>query len=1092
MRGITVIRANHLEELRDHAVDWTLEHPLRPLEKETILVQSNGISQWLKIALAERDVAMGLDIMLPARFQWRVYRSMPGGELFPRHSPFDTDRLVWWLMRILPELQETPPFAPLRRFLRAAGSGADGPGTEALHRRYQLALRIADLFDQYQVYRADWLERWSRSEAVPHRGEGTAHHRWQEALWKHAVEAMPPPLREMDRGSVHTRFLRYLSEWSPSPGEDRPPGLPPRVLVFGITTLAEQVVEVLHGISRFIPVLVFLHSPVRDPLTPAGGEDGALENPLYAAWGTQGREYYRLLHGKATVEKDLFLSPGRETTLHRLQEDILENRPGDETRLVAAEGDRSLVFHVAHSALREVEILHDQLLDAFDRDPDLQPRDVMVMVPDISVYSALVTAVFGGVEPGDPRYIPFTISDQGPSRTDPVLRALETILSLPRSRGTLEEVISLLETPALARRFGFGEHQAAEILERARSAGIRWGIDGAHRERFGMPARADRNTWRFGLRRMLLGYATGDRDVWKDVAAMEGIGGSAAEELGRLSALVDQLQYCGGELERLRTPEGWAEFMRNLLHLFFEPRGVEETERIETLLGSLQHFQEACREAQYEEEIPAAVVRESWLGGAPLSRLTQRFFAGAVNVATLMPMRAIPFRMVCLLGMNDGEYPRQQSGLAFDLMQYRENRRPGDRSRREDDRYLFLEALLSARDRLYISWTGRSISDNSIRPPSVLVSRLRDYLGDRAEALTLYHPLQPFSREYFRPEGPFFSYAREWHESSPPRETAGVPVRPEQEEKEYSLRHLRDLLRAPGEVYLRERLRVNLDVPEADDIPRDEPFVLDGLEEWSLKDDLIRDSLAEPDRTVEEHLHRLILAGRMQSHPFDLPAREGIRREAEGALLHYRAVLETFTDTAPRSHRIVLSGSRGGVVLRDEVDGIRETDGGDLKRLLITASRVHDGHGSFRWSRLIRWWPDHLAAQDTGRPVLTVIAAPHGLVAFDPLPPDRARSILRSLVDLRERAENAPFLVTARAGCDWVAEGGSGEPEKAAKAARHAFLGTGNGGGEYDRSPSVQRLWPDPDAVLASEQFYREAEELYGPFPAVVRKETPR
>jgi len=193
---------------------------------------------------------------------------------------------------------------------------------------------------------------------------------------------------------------------------------------------------------------------------------------------------------------------------------------------------------------------------------------------------------------------------------------------------------------------------------------------------------------------------------------------------------------------------------------FFEASDRREGYTLMELESALQGWQQACGEAALTDPLPLSVVGEYWLSRLDEQGLSQRFFGGAVTFATLMPMRAIPFRRVCLLGMNDGDYPRSRKPLDFDLMG--RDYRPGDRSRREDDRYLFLEALLSAREHLHISWVGHSINDNSERPASVLVAQLRDHLksgwrlsgyeshGEKAgaallDALTTTHRLQPFN-----------------------------------------------------------------------------------------------------------------------------------------------------------------------------------------------------------------------------------------------------------------------------------------------------------------------------------------------------------
>ncbi|OWT74566.1 MULTISPECIES: exodeoxyribonuclease V subunit gamma [unclassified Achromobacter] len=957
--GLIVIHSNLSESLRDVLVGWLDRHPLGPLEQEVVLVQSSGIAQWLKLALAAdaadggSGIAAGLDFLLPSRFLWRAYRIVLGTQAVPEVSPFDKPRLMWRLLRLLPQVMEQPAYAPLQRFLRR---------DDDCRKRYQLAERLADLFDQYQVYRADWLDAWSRGQDVLPRDRGPAlplpdAQRWQAALWRALLDDVLAQAAQAEaagaafnasyvapssdgRAAVHAAFMRRAEQL----GDTAPPDLPRRIVVFGISTLPRQSLEVLAVLARWTQVLMCVSNPcehywadiiegkdllrasharqARRAGAPAVIGEDALHlhaHPLLAAWGKQGRDFIGLLdehdsqeareaflsrYSDYTQRLDLFQPVADEdaTLLRQLQDDIRDLRPLKESRAlwppVDPTQDRSIRFHVAHSRQREVEILHDQLLAAFDEDPTLRARDVIVMVPDIEAYAPHVQAVFGLYPADDRRAIPYTLADRGKRHVDPLLHALEHLLQLPYARFAVSDLMDLLEVPALRRRYGIEEDQLPLLHNWMRGANIRWGLHDEQRRSLGLPGTdtaAAPNTWLFGLRRVLLGYAVGARGGdWQGIEPYGDVGGLDAALLGNLAELVAALESWWRELAEPASPERWGERLRELLQAFFEEDDSVDGLVLRQLRGQLQTWLEICAEAQVTEPLPLAVVGEHWMSAMDEGGLTQRFFGGAVTFATLMPMRAIPFRHVCLLGMNDGDYPRVRIPMDFDLMG--RDYRPGDRSRREDDRYLFLEALLSARDRLYVSWIGRSVRDNTPRPPSVLVGQLRDHLdagweldcvngdeddgasadhaGGVAAALTVEHRLQPFSPDYF-PADPrrstLFTYAREWGQDAvagardcrgdgsrdDDRGRAGAfdaepeakfaagslarldPLPPLVREEPLSLRELAAFLKAPVEAFFRQRLQVSFNAEDvvAEDI---EPFAPDALETWQLQDRLIK------------------------------------------------------------------------------------------------------------------------------------------------------------------------------------------------------------------------------------------------------------
>lgn len=1116
--GLIVIHGNHLEELRALAVQWMRRYPLRPLENEVLLVQSNGIAQWLKLALAERDgcgIAAALDVDLPARFLWQAYRSVLGRDAIPPQSPLDKAPLTWRLMRLLPGLLSQDAFAPLRRFL------ADD---RDLRKRHQLAERLADLFDQYQVYRADWLADWAAGQDRLRTSRGGEREldeasRWQPALWRALLADVGEQHLAESRAGVHPRFVARLRELDAAP-----PGLPRRITVFGISSLPAQVLEALAAMARFSQVMLYVHNPCqhhwgdivedKDLLrhqyrrqrrkgNPAGqiglfdeAEMHQHAQPLLAAWGKQGRDYINLLDQYDEPQRyreqferiDLFSPAAEDRLLGQLQNDILDLRPLAESRStwppLDPAVDHSLRFHVAHSAQREVEVLHDQLLACFSEDATLRPRDVIVMVPDVNAYAPHIQAVFGQFASDDPRYIPFTLADQGLRGKEPWLIALEHLLQLPDSRFSVSEVLDLLDVAALRARFAIGEDELPTLRRWLEGAGVRWGLDARQRETLGLGQGLEQNTWRFGLRRMLLGYAVGNAGAYGEIEPFDEIGGLDAALIGPLTRLLEALDQLLQQLREPATPIVWGERLRELLAGFFLPQDERDEVLRNQLLEALDGWLELCDNATLQEPLPLPVVREAWLGDLDQGRLSQRFLAGAVNFCTLMPMRAIPFRQVCLLGMNDGDYPRSQAPLDFDLMAG--DYRPGDRSRREDDRYLLLEALLAARDRLYISWVGRSIRDNSERPPSVLVGQLRDHLasawrlageGELLAALTTEHPLQPFSRRYFAEEPALFSYAHEWaalhgHAASPSASGQSLPVW--EEGRLIGPELLQSFLRDPVKCFFSRRLKVYLDEQQQPQLDS-EPFALDGLERHQLQERLLKSAVPLQDLPPQQAL--LDAAARLRRSGV-LPL-AGFGEQCAAALLEpLPAQLQRYQGLCLQWPQVVesplaLNFLAESVRLEGWLSGLRQRADGGLARLeLLPGTLAKDG--AWKWHRLLRAHVLHVLAAACGTPITTLLVGEDRTLAFDPPSPDMAGEQLAAWLAAWTVGMRMPLPVALKTSLAWLQEANDDK-------ARAVYEGGYNQAGEVASSASLARQFPDYAALSADGGFARWSESLYRP-----------
>ena len=1120
--GLLILHGNQLEQLRAAVFEWLRNNPLAPLESELFLVQSNGVAEWLKIALAEEmGVCAATRVALPARFLWESYRAMLGHESVPVRSAFDKSALTWRLMRLLPALLVEPVFAPLRHFL------ADGDP----ERRLQLAARLSDLFDQYQVYRADWLADWADGRDQLRDACGAAlpmkeDQRWQASLWRAVISSVPPEQRLLGRVTVHDAFLEAIARGAAPHGR-----MTRRVVLFGISSLPYQSLQALAALACHTQVLLAVPNPCqfywgdiiegRDLLRAArkrqqlrNGRDlgqVALEalhahsHPLLASWGRQGRDFIRMLDefdesqpsgspGADMLRIDLFSSGEETTLLAQVQGAIRDLLPlAEHVHAPPSAFDASIVFHVAHSVQREVEVLHDQLLAMFADPalPGLCPRDVVVMVPDIDVFTAAIQSVFAQHKRSDARAIPFEIGDVKDRSVNPLLVALEWLLRLPQQRCRQSEVRDLLDVPALGARFGLGAEDLPMLGAWIDGAGVRWGLDQAHRDGLGLGPAGEQNAWIFGIRRMLLGYASGNDGQYAGIASYAEVGGLDAALAGSLAQLVDTLLHWRAQLSELRTPEAWGIQARALLAAFFKAADDADRLTLAQLDQALLGWLETCEHAGYDEAVPLAVLREAWLGSFDEPTLNHQFVSGGVTFCTLMPMRAVPFRVVCLLGMNDGDYPRRTSGADFDLLALPGMARPGDRSRRDDDRYLMLEALLAARDKLYISWVGRNARDNSVQPPSVLVAQLRDYLAagwkfDLA-GLTTQHALQPFSRRYFE-QGGLLTYAGEWRAAHglnagadaacAAAEACADGLAPFEFDPGFrlTLRELASFVRQPVKHFFRRRLSVVF-TDSASLGEDEEPFALNGLQRFRVEDAMLEEAIWEDAMPGDGGAAvRASLAARA-----DRLAREGVlpigllgqqwQRQLVDALLPVRRAWLGLCQQYPQAaDKLALELCHGEVVLEDWLDQLR-SDGADGKvSLLQMSSKVLDKKGQLRGDKLIGLWLRQLAAAAANFPVSGVLVARDAMLRMAPLDPKAARTTLHGLFALWREGMGRPLPTACKTALALLQDD---DP-------RSIYDGGFQMSGECD-DLCLARLWPDYASLAGEPAWLDCSRELYGP-----------
>jgi exodeoxyribonuclease V gamma subunit len=750
VRVITLHRGNRLDRLAE-SLGEMLRRPLPDAARpEIVSVQSQPMRAWLQMRLAERlGICANVAFPFPRELIGELLRAVLDAEA-RRPDPFQREVLAWSIMDLLPSLLGRASFEPLARYL---AGGPDG----TCERRFQLARRIADTFDQYVLYRPEMVLAWDAGQPQGPDGPLAEGDRWQMELWQALVERHGP-------GHVAAR-VRAFCQRAPEAAER----LPRRLFLFGITALPPLYLDVLSHLPAGVEAHLFLHSlspslPERARAAGDGAEPAG--NCALAVLGRQARSFERLLLARAAVRDagdGLFhdpaaSGPGSPSLLRALQAGIFHDR--DVADAPAADGTLSL--HSCHGRLREVEALRDRLLDLFARDPSLEPSQVAVLAPDIEEYAPLIDAVFGGLT--EPKRIPYAIAGRPLRAASPLLEAFFAILDMAQRRCTLSEVFDLLSLDPVRQKFALSPDEVEELGELARGAGIRWGRDASHRQEHSQPALED-FTFRFGLDRLLLGVAMPQDRLFGGVCPFPGPAGKEAHILGRLSAFCEALFAMIADWARPRALDAWQRDLRVAIErmLADEERASADRQHLHEALAALA---QRARTAGFAGDVDLVTVRGALAEELSSEPARGRIFSGGVTFASLLPMRLIPFRAIGLLGMSDDGFPRARGGTGFDLIVRRPQ--PGDRSLRDDDLLQFLEAAMAAGEHLLVVYPGQGIRDNQPRPPSVAVAALLETLPPAVRgAIEARHPLQPFSRRYFDgSDARLFSYDERYLESA--------------------------------------------------------------------------------------------------------------------------------------------------------------------------------------------------------------------------------------------------------------------------------------------------------------------------------------
>lgn len=1114
--NFNVFQSNRLEVLATVLAEQLRipanENPFTP---DVILVQSPGMSEWLKISIAQRlGIAANLSFPLPSSFIWQLYQVLIDD--VPETSVFNKDRLRWHINRELDKHLNDPEFSNIKAYLSQSEIDKEISQDYAKLKQFKLSEKIADAYDNYLMYRPEWLEHWeSGADDLPG-FDNIGHQQWQAIMWR-AVKASISELG-INTHNRHTLHQSLMNTLSTGLSEDILQKLPKRLFVFGISSLPKHQMDVLEALSSHISVDVFWLNPcqvywgdiVSDKTkarmsnhrvsTLEKGESNYFVsgNPLLASWGKVGRDYLDSLTERSINFNDLFYPKPTDTLLQQIQHDIYELQfRQSQSPLTIHElnrhhgkqvlpNDNSIKVHSCHNRLRELEVLKDSLLHTFNSTPELLPKDVLVMVPDINDYAPFIDAVFSNNAESPETYLPYAISDRSGLQENPVLNTFVSLIGLPTARFKVSEVLDWLEVPEIMVAFELDTNELNELKQWINQTQIKWSVDGTQKAKWNLPT-DNLNTWLFGLKRMMLGVSAGNASSWNGIPSFDDIEGIKANTLAKLIEYISYLVNLKNAFEQPQNVADWHTMLSRLVIDLFEGRALSKTRTlmyssmVEAAPGALDtldkssegpgtHLNDVLESTdpfvlqqlrnsidklnEYQEQhdafepISAIVVQQ--VIGQELNQtgVSQRFLAGRINFCTLMPMRSVPFKVIAILGLNDGEFPRHVEPLSFDLVNQNPARK-GDRSRKLDERYLFLEAVCSAELKLHLSYIGQSDKNNSSVAPSLLLSELLDYIGDSyvidkkwlndsgcdivdnvggdkqtqfvKDRVMIKHNLQPFNQSYFVDNAlssSVQSFNKQWFTvanvltNSLQKEQSDVVSQgnnldslkttdfdTEQGiETQVELNQLISFAKNPIKYFYRQLLGINLqlDEEELDDL---EPFEHTGLTKYQLIEQLVSTpTQTERDNVRWQSLH----SGEFPKGQWGEALFEQYQLDADLLLAKRQqitGIAATNSDNAKLyskgEHVYKISTHLPIPVGKDSPQQIDLELLGQIKLVdgVLFVNRLHD---KIRYEDEVEGWLLHLVRCIANKPGPTVICSlkPNNYVLFEPVSAQQAQDYL--------------------------------------------------------------------------------------------------
>lgn len=1057
--GLHLHRAERTDALADGLGALLADPPEDPFTPDLVLVPARGVERWLSQRLAHRlgagpgggdGVCAGVVFRSPGSLIAEITGTLDD-------DPWCADAMSWPLLAVIDAHLDEPWCAALAAHLGHFQTSHDEAELRR-GRRYAVAHRLARLFASYARQRPQLLIDWLDGAPGDLRPDLDADLDWQPPLWRALVAAR----RGEGIDAPHLRHAATLERLRAARTET----LPGRLSLFGHTRLSCTDIELLGALSAHHELHLWLPHPsdalwqalrdVHNPVPRAkDASRAAAAHPLLATLGRELRELQRSLPKKPLTDEYLTGPTPPDTLLGWLQSDLAANAVRPDRR-VLAETDRSVQIHSCHGPARQVEVLREVLLGLLADDETLQPRDIVVLCPDIETYAPLIIAGFGLGELAGENHpahlLRVQLADRAPIQANPLLSVAAALLDLVGSRATASAVLNLAQTAPVRARFAFTDDDLETVTDWVREANIRWSFDAAHREPYGL-ANIQHNTWRFGLDRILTGVAMSDDSrAWLDTALpLDDVGSNQVELAGRLAEFVARLQAAADALTGIRPLSEWIVGLTD---------GVAALTRVSA--------DDGWQAGQLHREL-AAVLRQAGprdatelrlpdvralLAGHLAGRPTRaNFRTGGLAVCTMVPMRSVPHRVVCLVGLDDGVFPRAGHVDGDDALTRRP--RTGERDARAEDRQLLLDAVCAATDTLVITYTGADEHSGKTQPPAVPLAELIDALDATTarpvrKKIVVAQPLQPFdvrnvTRGALGTPGPFTfdptartAAAATVGKRTEPVElfTAVLPV----VTGDVELAELLTFFKDPVKGFFRALdYTLPWDVEGVEDAM---PVEIDNLAQWSVGDRMLADMLGgmHPDEAANAEWRRGTLPPGRLGMRVAVEIRDLSRALAEAAIPHRSG------DPAAYDIDVDLGGGRR---LTGTVAGVYGT-----RTVSVTYSRLAAKHVLADWIRLLalaagqpgRPWSALCLGRGSGRePIRQRLFTP----AADPL------AVLRGLVAIYDAGRREPLPLPLKTSYAWAeARHRGGDPLRAAGYAWNSGRYPGEGA-----DPANHKVW---------------------------------
>lgn len=749
-------------------------HPFTPT---MVVVESQGMKHYVSLALAKSTgIAINLEFPLLSRAIYELGRLILGKDAIPVESAYKREILVWRILALF----ETQAFQNSASFGDVASYWQSASDQQLA--KYHLAKQLADVLEQYVQFRPAWIENWS--QGCVHQDIVHPLQEWQRTIWQLLVaEDAQHPVALINQAMQHVAQPKHP--------------LPKQIYIFAVNALSPKQIEFFECIAQYIDVYFFHINPcmefwgdLRSDKEEASKaikssieklQNEASPNPLLANLGQQGRTLFNQLHNAAVqdiTESQLFSSAlfaqNQEqkdsphwTMLQHVQHSMLTLKTPSSP--VLDEGN-SIAIRSCYSVVREVQVLHDYLLDVLEHNEDIRPHDIIVLCPAVEDYAPYVDSVFrrpyDQQSDNDPRIV-CSIADRAPIDADPMVSMFLDLLSLPDNRLMANQIISYLHLPVIQARLKLSDSDVATAVEWIKASRTYWGFDEEHQSQVLGSKQDGQFSWRWGSERLAKGSLATAANVQQQPTWLSALHGNDWRLHGTVLSFVQSVQALKNVITQPRTPQQWSVFFtQNVLPLLFSEHD-QDNKSLQALQKGIQRTVSSMQAANMTATMPLSVIKEELQSVFSTPDTLNQFNTGQVTFSSMVPMRSVPFKVICMLGLNDGVFPRITKRSGIDLMDMTPPML-GDRSRKAEDRYLFLEALLSARQYLYLSYQGRDQYTNKVKEPSLVLFEFKRYLDTcfPGQVNIVEHPLQPFNIKNFEATStpafstPWFSLAQ--------------------------------------------------------------------------------------------------------------------------------------------------------------------------------------------------------------------------------------------------------------------------------------------------------------------------------------------